>query len=275
MQVTHSHPSEYHVTYSQCHDNGTNYTNPTCDKDKGTKSRFYTLIGSKVLQRLKIVIRFTNILQNLTGLMQTDTHGLTTVCRLLSAGGTCLQIPQRNHGSSTNKVVGGEHECVCVCVWAVFALLCSQLFPLQVLQTSVTDCVSDCLYKVASDTFNLQELFYCVCQCIRMHGDASASHAGLQRLLLCGFRQTTHWSSLLWAAAGIGIIAKTEKKLLKRMLHILICIYLLLNWLLNDGSFSRVCECVCVCVCFLLSITEDLVSWLQLRFPQCFPNHND
>lgn len=127
-----------------------------------------------------------------------------TVCHLLSAGGTCSQIPQHNHGNSTNKAVGGEcewvWECVCVCasvLGAVFALLCSQLSALQVLQTSVTDCVADCLYKVVSDRFNLRDLFYCVCQRICMQGCASESHAGLQRLLFCGFRQTTHWSSAL------------------------------------------------------------------------------
>ena len=75
---------------------------------------------------------------------------------------------------------------------AVFALLCSQLLPLQVLQTRMADCVADCLYKVASDRFNMQELFYCVCQCIRMHGCVSASRPGLQRLLFCVFWQTTH-----------------------------------------------------------------------------------
>lgn len=51
---------------------------------------------------------------------------------------------------------------------AVFALLCSQLLSPQVLQTGVTHRGADCLYKVASDTFNLHGLFYCVCQFIRM-----------------------------------------------------------------------------------------------------------
>lgn len=65
---------------------------------------------------------------------------------------------------------------------AVFALLCSQLLPLQVLQTSMNGCVADCLYKVASDTFNLKELFYCVVSvyvctgvCLRVYRSSDAT----------------------------------------------------------------------------------------------------
>lgn len=60
-------------------------------------------------------------------------------------------------------------------------LPCSQLLPLKVLQTSVTHCAADCLYKVVSDGFHPRRLFYCVCQCIR------TGLACLQRLLFCGF----------------------------------------------------------------------------------------
>lgn len=133
---------------------------------------------------------FRDVFQIKAVLIQTYTPSVTTVCRRLSAGGACSQIPQHNHGSNTNKVVGGEGLCACVCAQVkgvVFALLCSQLLPLQVLQPSLTHCVSDCLYKAISDRFNLYRLFYCVCHCIRMQERVFASLVCLQRLLFCGF----------------------------------------------------------------------------------------
>lgn len=51
------------------------------------------------------------------------------ICFFLSAGGTCSHIPQPEHGSNTNKVVGGNRLCVCVCAWTpAWCLLCA-VFP--------------------------------------------------------------------------------------------------------------------------------------------------
>lgn len=132
----------------------------------------------------------------------------------------------------------------------LFTLPCSQLLPLKVLQTSVTHCAADCLYKVVSDRFHLHGLFYCVCQWRRKHGSVRlrASHV-FGGYCSAVFQRTTHWSPLPWATAGIGIIANEERTPQETV--VFICIHLPLNWSKSvcfltarvGNSQERMCVC--------------------------------
>ena len=85
----------------------------------------------------------------------THVPSVMTVCHFLSAGGPCSNIPQPKHGSNTKLL----EVSLCLCAYVqrvVFAILYSQLLPLQVLQASSTRCVS-LKYFIRSST-NLRQV---------------------------------------------------------------------------------------------------------------------
>lgn len=90
---------------------------------------------------------------------------VVSVCCFFSAGGTCSHIPLPEHGSNTNKVVGGERMCVCICAKGCL-LLCvcvPSCCPCRCYTGTLDSvCVIEILYKVIStlsDRFNLCSWF--------------------------------------------------------------------------------------------------------------------
>lgn len=143
-----------------------------------------------------------------TPIQITHVPGVMTVCCLFSAGGTCTHIPQPKHGSNTNKSCG-RRACVCVHMHngrGVSCCVCSQLLPLQVLQESLTQCVS-LKYFIRSSRqlqtglicavcFNVSvHVWLCLCACVCVF--AFVCFAGHRRLLFHGSLRTTHWRTLL------------------------------------------------------------------------------